>query len=128
MRVRSKSASSLLEIIIIILVFSLCCIGGLKAVIAADKEMDYSEKLTEGCVLSENIAELFKSGVKLSEIASFDENGYAEKHYDMEERGELVISLQFTDNEGEPQKLVIKAFDDNYEYSEITASRIGGAI
>lgn len=127
MRVRSKSASSLLEIIIIILVFALCCIGGLKAVIAADKELDYSEKLTAGCSLSDNIAEQFKSGAELSEIASFDENGYAVKYYDMADRGTLNISLLFTSNDGEPQKLTITVSDEKYQYSEITVSRIGGA-
>ena len=63
---RSHSGAFLIELLIVIAGFALCCAAGVRVLSVANGEMDYAEQLTNAKHIAADIAERYKAGEELS--------------------------------------------------------------
>ena len=124
---RSHSGAFLIELLIVIAVFALCCAAGIRVLSVANGEMDYAEQLTNAKHIAADIAERYKAGEELSSISSqYDAEGGSYRINYAGESGKTLMASLNERTEGTVNYLDIKISDDNYVYTEITCAKMGG--
>lgn len=124
-----RTPSMLMELLIIITVFALCCAAGLKAIAAADSELTYSEKLSVSAALAADIAEQYKAGTySVTDKAEISEGG-ADKIFKAEEDNSLTVELdEYLSDDGYVHYLKIRVSDEKYVYTELVCARTAGGV
>ena len=61
-RIKSRSGALLLEILLMVGIFVICCGIGMNSVVIANKDQQRAQRMSEAVIVSENIAESFKAG------------------------------------------------------------------
>lgn len=123
---RSRSGAFLIELLIIIAVFSLCCAAGVSVLAVADREMRYSEQLTNAQHIAADIAERYKAGDSLGEIVGEENIGTAAKKEYSYDNGKTLTASLSERVDGAVKYLNIKISDAEYEYTAVTCAKTGG--
>lgn len=124
---RSNSAVALMELLIIIAVFAVCCTAGLKAIMTADSEQSYAEQLSAATNIASDIAEQYKAGTDISELNDTVSHGYEKKIFEGKENNTLHVTLnERFSQDGSVSYLDITVSDDKYTYTQITCARTSG--
>ena len=126
---RSRSGAFLIELLIVIAAFALCCAAGVRVLSVASGEMEYAEQLTNAKHIAADIAERYKSGEAANAIITQYENqdGTYKKKYITDNGKTLTASINER-TDGTVNYLDIKISDDNYVYTEITCAKTGGDV
>ncbi len=123
-RIKSRSGALLLEILLMVGIFVICCGIGMNSVVIANKDQQRAQRMSEAVIVSENIAESFKAGDDVLSGCE-EKNGVYEKREETPV-GVLIISLKPYTGENDTQYLTISIRDESNSLTELTCARIGG--